>query len=385
MSRKRILYHLLCALMCVVDSHNIALCVTGQLSRLELDSKVRQFIVPNVAAGHKIHLFMSLYKKSDKRVTSIGETIVSSPNAKVNDQGEYEINFQSSSTTRKKKIKRNKWVYNVTHLIASTGSASYDVTIDLQDNVMDFHPLDKVLLRQGATSSKWKKVDPIFREKLHMSQWINTRRCMELIEQQEFSQGYHFDAAVRMRDDIFVFDKMLLPVDSTERLITLNCFNWYGLNDAIYIIGRKWASQFFRSFSEDYYIKHKQLNPKGQNFIGNPEHWALHYSLKYQIPTRPASMCEIPAFPLVRTSNGLVPKKSHLDGLCAFSRSCRKNSSAFKRIGFTDFGKGAGFCFPSNVNACPRVEKLITNYFLDLSAVGNRTDKKDEIEKLKIP
>lgn len=361
------------------QSHNVALCVTGQLSRLELDSKIKQFILPNIARGHKIHLFMSMYKHSSNRVNSEADQVQKSPNMLVNSRGQTDIDFLNASTV-KRRTNAKPLVYNVSQLVAISGAYKYDVTVDLNKNRMDFHQIHKRVASLGA--DKGKKIDPLVRENLHMSQWINTRRCMELIEQQEVAQRSYFDVVVRMRDDVFVFEPMILPDDATDFLITPKCFTWNGLNDAIYIIGRRWASQFFRSFAEDYYINYNQLHPENTKFNGNPEHWALHHADKYAIPRRHASMCEIPALQLIRTAHGFAPKKSHLDGLCALSRDCQRNNTPYLQLNFIDFGPDAGFCFPDKVATCPKFEKRITNFFLTSAAVGSRLNKEPEIVKL---
>ena len=47
----------------------IAFCLTGQLARLELLSKIKNIIVPNVKAGHTVHLFMLLDNEKDVKQT----------------------------------------------------------------------------------------------------------------------------------------------------------------------------------------------------------------------------------------------------------------------------------------------------------------------------
>ena len=48
----------------------IAFCLTGQLARLELWSKLTNIIVPNVRAGHTVHLFMLL----DNQIEQVKQT-----------------------------------------------------------------------------------------------------------------------------------------------------------------------------------------------------------------------------------------------------------------------------------------------------------------------
>lgn len=367
-----------------ITAHSIAVCLTGQASRLELESKIKNFVLPNVDRGHKIHLFISMYKSSDHRVNKFNTdaTTVPSPNMKINGRGNVDIDFLGASIIKKKKDEP-KLLYNVTQFDARFEDSTYEITLDLHLNRMSFSSLDKKLAKLGADPGK--KIDPIIRETLHMSQWVNTRRCMQLVEQQEVAQKVLFDVVVRLRDDAFVFQPMLIPDDSVNYLTTSKCFTWGGINDVIYIIGRKWASAFLRSFSEEYYLSHKNLNPGRNSFNGNPEHWALFHALKYQIPHRQVSMCEMPAFPLIRTQGGLLPKRSHVDGLCAVSRACQANNSKFLELDFIDFGPAAGFCFPDKAPTCPVLENRVFTFFLNNSAIGKRIGKEDLIKELYSP
>jgi hypothetical protein len=52
-------------------SNHIAICVTGQLARLELVSKIRNIIVPTLLAGDRVQLFLYL----DSAVEDVGQTM----------------------------------------------------------------------------------------------------------------------------------------------------------------------------------------------------------------------------------------------------------------------------------------------------------------------
>lgn len=52
-------------------SNNIAVCITGQLARLEIVSKIRNIIVPTLLAGDKVHIFFYL----DSDVDDVGQTL----------------------------------------------------------------------------------------------------------------------------------------------------------------------------------------------------------------------------------------------------------------------------------------------------------------------
>ena len=44
----------------VFGEHRIAICITGQLSRLELGSKLQRLVVPNLKLGFDVGLFFRL-------------------------------------------------------------------------------------------------------------------------------------------------------------------------------------------------------------------------------------------------------------------------------------------------------------------------------------
>jgi len=43
-----------------VESPKVAVCITGQLSRLELDSKIQNLLIPLSKQHHVVHLFTAL-------------------------------------------------------------------------------------------------------------------------------------------------------------------------------------------------------------------------------------------------------------------------------------------------------------------------------------
>jgi hypothetical protein len=45
---------------------NMAFCLTGQLARLELSSKIRNIFIPNAELGHNVHIFILLDSEVDK-------------------------------------------------------------------------------------------------------------------------------------------------------------------------------------------------------------------------------------------------------------------------------------------------------------------------------
>lgn len=45
---------------------NMAFCLTGQLARLELSSKIKNIFIPNAELGHNVHIFILLDSEVDK-------------------------------------------------------------------------------------------------------------------------------------------------------------------------------------------------------------------------------------------------------------------------------------------------------------------------------
>jgi hypothetical protein len=65
-----VLFFLSCVLPQELESLDIAICLTGQLARLELLSKIRNIFIPNAILGHRVHVFAIL----DNNITNVKQT-----------------------------------------------------------------------------------------------------------------------------------------------------------------------------------------------------------------------------------------------------------------------------------------------------------------------
>lgn len=191
------------------------------------------------------------------------------------------------------------------------------------------------------------------REKAHMSQWINIRKCMQLVEQVEIHDKFHFDSVIKMRDDSFFFTPMVLPSDHADYFSTLSCFFWWGINDSFFVIGRRWASCLLRGFSEEYYLRHHKLHKGTKKFRGNPEHWVDFHSRRCEARHRTLSMCQMPVLPMMYTGKegGFTPNGNQY---------YFRNEAFAKKYKRHDVS--VGYCFDKK-NPCPDTEKIVRKYF----------------------
>jgi hypothetical protein len=134
------------------DYENIAVCVTGQSTRLELESKIKNFIIPNAKRGKRMHLFLTLYNSSQvfgvnfqaKRVPSPHALYFEKNNSLVLDYlGVFEIvNWVTP--------KRNTYVQDsIQHAVARSNGVLFDLTVNLHPNAEGFSKVDLELAKLG--------------------------------------------------------------------------------------------------------------------------------------------------------------------------------------------------------------------------------------------
>ena len=134
------------------EYENIAVCVTGQSTRLELESKIKNFILPNAKAGKRMHLFLTLYNSSQVFGVNYQAKRVPSPHIKYFEKNEsLEVDFLGF-------IDVVRWVTNqdnyyaqdsIQHAVAKSNGAFFDLTVNLHPNAEGFSKVDIELAKLG--------------------------------------------------------------------------------------------------------------------------------------------------------------------------------------------------------------------------------------------
>lgn len=272
-----------------VQPVHLAFCLTGQLARLEILSKIHNIFVPNAQLGHQVDIFILL----DNQVEEIKQTFW-----KFDYSSTPYVNFDSN--TLSKLIDKNLKPYgnlNINYYIRlePPSQIEYEVVgnkIPVNDKfvgVQDGSALENGGRPQGGT-------EPASVRFQNNMRWLGgLRDCVKWMQDVEFEQRQFYDLVIRLRDDTFAFSKWLITYESMHSALTsARTGNYRGVNDHNFVIDRKWADVLLRGFTEDYYFNKTLKNEPW----GNPEHRIIQLAEAYNIPVQNTSVCQQPLIPL---------------------------------------------------------------------------------------
>jgi hypothetical protein len=259
----------------------IAFCVTGQLARLELHSKIKNVILANADAGHVAHTFLYL----DNEINNVRQTY-------------WKFNYSSSlyghysEQNLKSYIDKSidqKHENNVRTWVRLEPPPRFHFDVFWNESV----PVtEKKFTGHDGSKDNYESAENRFQNNMR---WMaGLRECTKWVQEIELEQGMFYDIIVRLRDDSFAlgpwtFDSKIY----LNSLVSLDLGNSRGINDHNFAIDRKWSDDFFRGLSEDYYFNHTKI----EKWL-NPEQHLLQVAERYGIQTKSVNICDMPLVPL---------------------------------------------------------------------------------------
>ena len=270
----------------------IAFCLTGQLARLELLSKLANIFIPNVRKGNTVHVYMLLDNSPIIKQTFWRYDYSETPYANYNVKKMEEVIAKKMGTVATdKKFKMRVKLEPVSQ--------------DQFEVVDGFVPVDtKVIDWQQTRDGKGINVEgtedalPRFQNNM---QWLaGLRDCTKWMQQVAQEQGFFYDLVVRLREDSYAFGEWILEGQKLKGAVTSAFLGSYrGINDHNLVLDRKYADPLFRGLIEDYYFKGSN---KGLMW-NNTEHRIYQLVTDYGIPIQTASLCQWPLIPLRALEN----------------------------------------------------------------------------------
>lgn len=270
------------AIPLVSQTLRIAFCITGQLARLEILSKLKNVILPNVNLGHTTHLFLLL----DDQVDNVKQTFWKFDYSK-SLYGRYTAHKLQSFMDKKlmtfhhhNKVKT--WV-RLEPPSREYFETFYNESVPVTEKKFSGH---------DGSKNNYESAESRFQNNMR---WMaGLRECAKWVQEKELELGLFYDVVVRLRDDSFamgswIFDSRIY----LNNLVSLDLGSWRGINDHNFAIDRKWIDDFLRGLSEDYYLNHTKIE-----FWRNPEQHLLQVAEKYRINTKTVNFCDLPLVPL---------------------------------------------------------------------------------------
>ena len=204
----------------------IAVCVGGQLSRLEIESKIEYVLKPTARTRPAaLDLFLAL---------ELGKMLYSNI-----DFGAILAQQQADrcGTTTVEEVKRRFAPF----LAAASFTNHTTRAIDL------------------ASWRRYRRDRPaderVTRLQHHLSQFAHMRTCAQLIERREVAARWHYDVILKMRDNTVAVAPFVLGMaHAVGHARTKRCIEWGGYNDKAMVVPRRFMDGALRGPSEDFFL-----------------------------------------------------------------------------------------------------------------------------------
>ena len=270
----------------------IAFCLTGQLARLELLSKLAHIVIPNVKKGNTVHFYMLLDNSPIVKQTFWRYDYTETPYANYNVKKMEEVIAKKLTGVDL----GNKFRARV-RLEAPTQDLFevIDGFIPVETKVIDWQQTRE---GKGINAEGKEEAAPRFQNNL---EWLGgLRDCVKWVQAMEQEQGFFYDLVVRLREDTLAFGEWILEGQKLKGYVTSSFLGSYrGINDHNLVLDRKWADVLFRGLIEDYYFQ----STNRHQMWNNTEHRIYQLATDYGIPIQTASLCQWPLIPLRALEN----------------------------------------------------------------------------------
>jgi hypothetical protein len=270
----------------------IAFCLTGQLARLELLSKLANIFIPNALKGNTVHVFMLLDNSPVVKQTFWRYDYSDTPYANYNVKKMEEVIAKKLSGVNlgnrfKARVRLEPNSQDVFEVV--------DGFVPVETKVIDWQQT-----HDGKGLNSEGKEDAAVRFQNNLEWLGGLRDCIKWMQNVEQEHGYFYDLVVRLREDTYAFGEWVLEGQKLKGVITSAFLGSYrGINDHNLVLDRKWADPLFRGLIEDYYFKGSDRGV----MWNNTEHRIYQLATEYGIPIQTASLCQWPLIPLRALEN----------------------------------------------------------------------------------
>eukprot|EP00465_Bigelowiella_longifila_P005825 CAMPEP_0185265826 /NCGR_PEP_ID=MMETSP1359-20130426/28930_1 /TAXON_ID=552665 /ORGANISM="Bigelowiella longifila, Strain CCMP242" /LENGTH=312 /DNA_ID=CAMNT_0027855325 /DNA_START=17 /DNA_END=952 /DNA_ORIENTATION=- len=229
------------------NKKNLLMCITGQLRRLELETKIKNYVEVNQAMGHSVDIIAILDNTAKPRSVNFAHNSSFSS-----------ASSASFTTIREVRAKLQPLVNNLR--IKSFSQPA--------EPVVPAWYGDFVRAKSFVTSSE--------RVQMHVRQLTSIEHCYYEMIDLEFHKGRRYDMVLRIRDDGYIM-KPIKPLNvghrssSEEVLVVANeCDSWGGVNDKALLVDRMAAKVAFTHPLRALYVDREGTLSEGRNY-NNPE------------------------------------------------------------------------------------------------------------------
>ena len=277
----------------------VAIVVSGQLSRLELRSKMINLVRENYQRYELYAVFLLQQGKN------------SSSNYHERSPGPYQSEEWEDMEVLREHVGHIfsgfGWkVSPIHHELSYSGKWYNGDKLTRQVFYFVLKDQDEVLLRVAFGLTKGEPIgalllnpdfvpnkDETTKQLNQQDMFRNMRKTMMLLEDIELRMGFFVHLVFRLREDVFVLRPFRFPRPLTRvSFVSPNCWTAGGLSDWSFIVGRQLASKVIRGLAEDYYLRiHAHYT--------NPEHFVRYLARFHRAKIIKLSVCEWPMLPVI--------------------------------------------------------------------------------------
>ena len=231
--------------------HIVGLCITGQLGRVEVQTKVDMVLKHAASLNHVVDVVLALQNSSKPLFVNSEavEKVLKSQNATVY-QPPVDVMAQRGLQTYSRYY-RESFVESMSDTLLNN---DYVRHLD--------KPEMNITRRVGRARS-------------HIAQWHHMSRCWKEFEMLEYEHQFRYDSFVRLRDDAYVLAPMDLSTvvslsegREDQVIVVPHCEAWKkdGINDKAALVSRAAAHNYFVSPIDYFYLRWESI--KSQHMTG---------------------------------------------------------------------------------------------------------------------
>lgn len=274
----------------------IAICLTGQLMRLEILSKLRNLIAHNhVYLGHQLDMFVLL----DNDVNEVKQTYWRHDYSNMIYRNMTSLSLQMYMEKNLKGYIKQLRSTNTESISEDEDPPSTVIRVSLASPVQANYTILRGKVPVGDKSGPVGEglptvgdFEPAAVRFQNNMRWMGgLRSCVKWVQQIEQQQQWFYDIVIRLRDDSFVLGPWVITAQKYQgAFVTAAVASNFGVNDHNFAVDRRWADSVFRGVTEDYYFN-ETLDMYSWT---NTEHRIYKILTSKGIPIRKMDVCEQP-------------------------------------------------------------------------------------------
>lgn len=273
------------------STRRVALFITGQLTRLELRSKLLNMVQQNVDNNELYAVFFLRHgqsKSSNYKNRSPGPFDTTEWNNLTAMATHISDSFPNASTIHVNRTYTRRVLTRQEFFFVLTDGAG-KIFLRVAFGLTRDEPMGSLLLNPSFKP----RPKQAHKQLNHQDMFRNIRSAMIFLERIEYNIKTYMDFLFRLREDTFVLRPYRIQHFSSKSLfVSPRCWTAGGFTDVSFLVGRKVASRILRGLAEDYYFR------LTSHYV-NPEHYLKKLAIHYKSEVVTVNACEWPMIPVI--------------------------------------------------------------------------------------